>query len=73
MATTANGFWAAEDDCLDGVDRLAEAVRLVMDGGDRLQELIESAVRTAGTYGRERFVARLTACWKELAPDAQTG
>jgi glycosyltransferase involved in cell wall biosynthesis len=73
MATTGNGFWAAEDDCLDCVDQLNKAVRLAVEGGGRLQELVETAVRTAGMYGRERFVARLTACWKELAPDALAG
>jgi hypothetical protein len=73
IATAGNGFWAAEDDCVDCVDQLTEAVRLVVEGGDGWREMAEASVRTALLFGRERFVERLVTCWRELAPDAQTG
>lgn len=61
-----------EDDCLDCVDQLTLAVRLAIEGGDRLRHMVEAAVATAELYSREKFVASLTNCWKALTKGAQT-
>jgi hypothetical protein len=71
VATTKNGFWAAEDDCLDCVDQLTSAVRLAVEGGERLRDMVEAALATTQLFSRERFVASVTHCWKSLAPAAQ--
>jgi glycosyltransferase involved in cell wall biosynthesis len=65
-ATSANGFWADEDDCLAAVDQLAQATRLVVDGGDRHRCLVQNALRTAAAYNPDRFVRQLTECWRNL-------
>jgi hypothetical protein len=65
-ATSGNGFWAAEDDCLDAVEQLAQAARLVVEGGDRLRRLVENVLRTAAVYSPQRFVHQLTECWRRL-------
>jgi hypothetical protein len=72
-ATAGNGFWAAEDDCLDAVEQLARAVRLVVDGGDRRRRLVDNALRTAAVYSRERFARQLADCWRTLLDEAPTG
>jgi hypothetical protein len=71
VTTAANGFWAVEDDCIDCVDQLTLAVRLVTEGGNRLQDMFEAAIATAALYRREKFVASLTRCWKTIASGAQ--
>jgi hypothetical protein len=68
--TAANGFWAAEDDCLDGATQLALAARLVVAGGNVYRAFREAAHYTVAAYSRERFQARLLACWRQLAPEA---
>jgi hypothetical protein len=68
-ATSANGFWAAEDDCLDAADQLTRAARLVVEGGDRYQHLVEDARRSAAVYSRERFLRHLIDCWQKLLQD----
>jgi glycosyltransferase involved in cell wall biosynthesis len=67
--TAANGFWAAEDDCLDCAHQLALAARLVVEGGNRYRDLRGEAERTAACHSRERFRARLAECWRTLAAD----
>ena len=59
-----NGFWAAEDDCLDCTDQLARAVRLVTDGGTSYREMLEAANMTANQFGRERFAKRIVEFWR---------
>lgn len=63
--TAKNGFWAAEDDCLDCVSQLTRAVRLVTDGGPRYRDLLEAANISASYYSRERFVKRVVGFWRD--------
>ncbi len=72
FATSANGWWAAEDDCLDAAAQLTQAARLVIEGGDRLRQMVDAAVSTAAVYSRERFVRQLTACWRQLLQEKPT-
>ena len=65
--TEKNGFWAAEDDCIECVDQLKRAVELVSAGGSAYREMCEAAVLTARQYSRQRFVQRLVEVWKILA------
>lgn len=69
-ATMSNGFWAEEDDCLGCVDQLTQAVRLVIDGGDRYRHMVEGGFGTLDYFRRERFLANLLRCWRTLVPDA---
>ena len=69
-ATSANGFWAAEDDCLDCAEQLARATRLATEGGTCYRALLEAANLTAATFSRERFQSSLLECWRKLAPQA---
>lgn len=74
-ATSGNGFWAGEDDCLDAVGQLTLATRLAVEGGDRRRCLIENAQRTAALYSYERFGRQLTECWRDILgePAATSG
>jgi glycosyltransferase involved in cell wall biosynthesis len=65
-ATACNGFWAAEDDCLECADRLTLAARLLFEGGQRQQQMIAAARATARSYDRARFLEALGACWRCL-------
>jgi glycosyltransferase involved in cell wall biosynthesis len=65
-ATSRNGFWAAEDDCLDCTAQLTLATRLIFEGGDRYHGMVEEAISTAKYYDRVKFVERLTACWRTI-------
>lgn len=65
-ATSGNGFWAAEDDCLACVDQLTQAVRTVREGGPRLQAMIEASLQTARNYGEEAHRAALVRCWEQI-------
>lgn len=67
--TSHNGFWAAEDDCLDAAAQLTLAARLVVEGGPRYDDMVEAAVRTAANYHPDRFISRLLECWRKLAAD----
>src|SRR5262249_4633200 len=69
-ATAQNGFWAAEDDCLECVDQLTRAVRLMVEGGEQYRAMVEAAQGAAEYYNRARFQSRLLDCWRALAPDA---
>lgn len=62
--TTNNGFWAADDDCLDCVAQLTRAVRLVADGGAAYRQTLEAANVSAGYYSRERFTKRTVEFWQ---------
>jgi hypothetical protein len=67
-ATLANGFWAAEDDCLACATQLAAAVRLAKQGGPRYRERIQSARLTASFYCRERTLDALLRYWRRVLP-----
>jgi hypothetical protein len=66
FATSGNGFWAGEDDCLDAVDQLTRATRLFVEGGDRYCCLVENAQRRAAFYSYDRFVHQLIECWRDI-------
>ena len=55
-----NGFWAGEDDCLGCVQLLHDAVRCVIEGGDRYTDLV-----AAGIAAAERYMPRCfgSDCW----------
>jgi hypothetical protein len=69
-ATAQNGFWAIEDDCLDCVDQLTQAVRLMVEGGEQYRAMVEAAQGAAEYYNHARFQRRLLECWRAIAPDA---
>jgi glycosyltransferase involved in cell wall biosynthesis len=64
-ATTRNGFWAPEDDCVACVDQLARAVQFVIQGGNAYQDMVRDVVATAQQYSRARFTHKLTAFWHD--------
>jgi hypothetical protein len=64
FTTARNGFWVAEDDCVACADALAQAVRLVKEGGTRYPDMLEAANATAMAYCRERFARHLVAFWR---------
>jgi hypothetical protein len=61
-----NGFWAEEDDCIQCTEKLAQAVRLAIDGGSRRSDLLESAQMTAGYYSRERMAQSVVEFWRRF-------
>ena len=63
-ATTRNGFWAPEGDCLACVDLLADAVALASAGGADYREMRDEAVATAARYSPEAFKQRLVEFWR---------
>ncbi len=62
--TTRNGYWADEDDCLDCVEQLGRAVRLVVEGGPAYRDMLEAAHFTARQHGRDVLAAQVVAFWK---------
>jgi Glycosyl transferases group 1 len=62
--TSRNGFWAAEDDCLDCAEQLRRAVRLVAEGGPAYADTLEAAALTARQHGRDVLGKRVVAFWK---------
>jgi len=62
--TNNNGFWAAEDDCLECADRLKQAAQLVTGGGAMYRQMLESANISASYYGRERFAKLIVEFWQ---------
>jgi hypothetical protein len=71
-ATTANGFWVADDDCEAAADALAQAADLVQTGGPALRRCREAAQDTARQWSYERFRVALEEVWERLAPQART-
>ncbi len=63
---SSNGFWAAEDDCLEATDRLAQAARLYVEGGERLRDLREVSAATVHLYERSQFVRRFLNAWRSI-------
>ena len=64
--TASNGYWAAEDDCLDCVDQLTRAVGLVTEGGAMYRHMLEAANITASYYSHERFAKQLVEFWRSF-------
>lgn len=62
--TTANGFWAAEDDCLDVVMQLGRAMRIVTDGKASYSDMLSTAYADAQRYSRQAFETRLVRFWE---------
>lgn len=62
--TSKNGFWAADDDCFDCATQLAQAVRVVMNGGTMHSDLLEAAHLSASYYSRERFAEKVVGFWQ---------
>ena len=65
-ATSANGFWAPDDDCIRCTAQLANAVHHVSNGGQRLADMIQSASITAETYNMDRLEKRLVSYWTDF-------
>jgi hypothetical protein len=63
-ATSANGFWVAEDDCFACVSRLADAVREVRATSPRWPATISAGLRTAANYSPQAFSERLLSFWQ---------
>jgi len=64
FATSQNGFWSEEDDCLQCASQLARAVRLVRQGGNLHSGMLEAAHLAAGYYSRERFADKVVGFWR---------
>ncbi len=62
-----NGFWAEEDDCIGCTERLAQAVRLAIEGGPRRSGLLEAAHTTASCYSRERMAKGVVEFWRRFS------
>ncbi|HUT14133.1 MAG TPA: glycosyltransferase [Thermoguttaceae bacterium] len=72
FATTQNGFWAGEDDCLECASQLARAVRLVSQGGSLHSGMLEAAHLAAGHYSRERFASKVVGFWRSYLGNGQS-
>jgi hypothetical protein len=70
-ATSENGFWAPEDDCVAAADALACAIDLHRTGGPRLAAMVEAARETARAWSYAAFRDELEAVWMRLAPEAR--
>ncbi|MDB5442082.1 MAG: hypothetical protein JWP73_458 [Phenylobacterium sp.] len=70
-ATTDNGFWVPDDDCVAAADALAEAADVVKAGGPALQRRIEAGRETAARWSYAVFRAALEEVWMRLAPEAR--
>jgi len=62
--TANNGFWAAEHDCIECVDRLKQAAELVTAGGAMHRQMLESASISASYYSRPRFAKLIVEFWR---------
>ncbi len=63
-ATSANGYWAAEDDLVAVVDQLATCIADLHNGkGNRV---IENGLSTAMNYNIDRMTAELSVVWKNI-------
>jgi glycosyltransferase involved in cell wall biosynthesis len=60
--TSANGFWAEEDDCLDCVAQLAKAVQLV-GKTEAYGEMVSQAIAVAQRHRKSAFTEKLIRFW----------
>ena len=65
-AVSANGFWAAEEDCEAAADALAQAADVVKAGGPRLLALVEGGRRSAEAWSHARFRDALGETWRRI-------
>ncbi len=65
-ATSANGFWADEDDFSTCVRQLAEAVRLSRDTGPQRVAYSAACMRAIAPYTPARYEESLGAAWTEI-------
>jgi glycosyltransferase involved in cell wall biosynthesis len=72
-ATSKNGFWAPEDDCIACADQLAEAVRLSAEGGPLYEAMTQHAAAAAADYTPARFHGQLTRTWRALLDGSDRG
>jgi hypothetical protein len=63
-ATSANGFWAAEDDCLDCATQLHRAVAMVAAAGNAYYEMSNVAITDARKHNRKKFDRRVVEFWR---------
>lgn len=54
-ANSNNGFWAAEDDCLDAATQLAQALRTAKQGGPMYVDMVGNGLSDARRLNRSRF------------------
>jgi len=73
FATSQNGFWAGEDDCLECAGQLARAVRLVSQGGNLHGGMLEAAHLAASHYSRERLANKVVGFWRSYFGDGESG
>ena len=73
FASSENGFWAPDDDCVAAVDAIAEAADLYKTGGPGLSQLTEASVETARQWSYGRFRTTLEEVWMRIAPEARSG
>ncbi len=63
FTTTRNGFWADEDDCMQCVEQLARATRMVQANGPSYQNMVREGLKTASPYSYERMDQDVVAFW----------
>jgi hypothetical protein len=64
-ASAGNGFWAAEDDITGCTDRLADAVRLMVEQGGHYQAMVSQSRKTAWAWRREEAQRQLLDFWRQ--------
>jgi Glycosyl transferases group 1 len=62
-ATSINGFWTENEDCIQCIDDLARVLRLVASGNPIIPSTVEAGCRTAAAFGREPFLDALLEFW----------
>jgi glycosyltransferase involved in cell wall biosynthesis len=67
-ATSRNGFWAPEGDCMAVADQLARAVHHMRQGGEPFQDTALNVLETGRQYARARSAAPLGHFWREALP-----
>ncbi len=70
--TESNGYWAPEDDCAEAASQLAQAVRTVVEGADRLDVVRKAVTDTLNHYDHVRFTEGLLESWRALLDDGTT-
>ena len=70
FATSQNGFWVDEDDCIGAADALAAAADTLLSGGPALAARLDAGRSTAEAWSYARFYASMEEVWWRLAPAA---